>query len=511
MRSRFRSLVERVRNDDGGFSLPFIASMLVLLLGMSAFAIDLGWFFLNGSRLQRAADSSALAGVVFLPADVGNVTAKAVDGANANGYDIGSVNGTPVPGGGPDDLDWAALADNKLSITLTSTVNTFFLKVLGMDQFTMSRTATAQYVKPVPLGAPANCIGIGQGVTSTGLDSSASQEFTHCNTFTQNFWSAINGRATAKEHGDPYGPTCNYECSGGTNPDHDQYYYFAIDVPAGQSWVDVYVYDGGFYDRSSFAETGDEDDLANSSNGGTNMTYTLYRPDVTPLIPEDNTSTVSCSSGNHTLSINSETSSSTYRNRWARICRITSVVEGIYVLRVSNGGSSIGGNNSYSLLASSSNFSTSDPVRVYSINEMSIFTNDDDGDATVYIAEVDPIHANKTLELKFFDPGETSGNGTMTVVAPPGVSGHSCSWTATNVYTGPLGALSGNTCSVTSASSGNSLYNGEWITMQIQIPANYTCTTDCFWKMNLDLNVAHDRTTWEARVIGNPVALVPNP
>jgi hypothetical protein len=29
--------------------------------------------------------------------------------------------------------------------------------------------------------------------------------------------------------------------------------------------------------------------------------------------------------------------------------------------------------------------------------------------------------------------------------------------------------------------------------------------------MNLDLNVAHDRTTWEARVIGNPVALVPNP
>jgi Putative Flp pilus-assembly TadE/G-like len=511
MRMKLKLLVERFHKEDGGFSLPFIASMLVLLLGMSAFAIDLGWFYLNGSRLQRAADSSALAGVVFLPADVPNVTAKAVDGANANGYDIGTVNGTPIPGGGPDDMAWAALAENKLSITLTSTINTFFLKALGFDQFTMSRTATAQYVKPVPMGAPANCIGIGDGVDSGGLLSSASEEFAHCNGFTQNFWSAINGRRTAKEHGDPYGPTCNYECSGGSNPDHDQYYYFAIDVPAGQSWVDVYLYDAGFYDRSSFAETGDEDDLGNSSSGGTNMNYTLYRPDVTPLIPEDNTSTVSCSSGTNSLTINSESSSSTYRNEWARMCRITGVVEGIYVLRVSNGGSSIGGNNSYAILASSSNFSTADPVRVYSINEMSIFTNDDDGNATVYIAEVDPIHANKTLELKFFDPGETSGDGEMTIVPPPGVTGYSCSWTATNVYSGPLGSLSGNTCSIDSANSSNSLYNGEWITMQIQIPPTYTCTTDCFWKMNLDLEAAHDRTTWEARVIGNPVALVPNP
>jgi hypothetical protein len=178
-------------------------------------------------------------------------------------------------------------------------------------------------------------------------------------------------------------------------------------------------------------------------------------------------------------------------------------------------GNNIGGTNSYALMADSASFSSSAVTRIYSLNEMGIFTNDDDGNATVYIAEVDPIHANKILELSFFDPGETSGNGTMTVVPPSGVSGYSCSWTATNAYTvGTAGPLSGSGCSINTATGGNSLYNGEWITMQIQLPANYTCNpanAGCFWKMNLNLVAAHDRTTWKARVIGNPVALVPNP
>jgi len=507
--TNLKELIAKARTEDGGFSLPFIAGTLVLLLGMSAFAIDLGWFYLNGSRIQRAADSSALAGVVFLPSDLGNVTAKTVDGANANGYEVGTVNGTGV-GGGPDSLDWIPLEDNKLQVTLTSSVDTFFLKALGFDELTMSRTATAQYIKPVPLGAPANCIGIGEGVGTDGLvGSDVLDAFDRCNDFTQNFWSAINGRRTAKEHGDPYGPTCNYQCTGGNNPTHDQYYYFAVDVPAGQTWVDVFLYDAAFYDRSGFAETGDEESLSDSSTGGTNMNFRLFQPDVTTQTPEDNNTGVSCSNGTNNLSINSGSSSGTYRNRWSRMCRISSVVEGIYVLRVSNGGDSIGGNNSYSILANSNNFDPSNPVRVYAINEMSIFTNDDDGEATVYIAEVDPVHANKTLQLRFFDPGEGAGNATMQVVPPPGTGSISCSWTATNVRPGG-GPNSGSSCTINSTVSGTAQYDGEWITMLIDIPPTYNCTTDCFWKMNLDLNTSHDRTTWEAKVIGNPVALVPN-
>jgi hypothetical protein len=52
--------------------------------------------------------------------------------------------------------------------------------------------------------------------------------------------------------------------------------------------------------------------------------------------------------------------------------------------------------------------------------------------------------------------------------------------------------------------------------MIIDIPDNYTCNpaangnSGCYWKMNLNLQTSHDRTTWAARVIGNPVRLVPN-
>jgi Flp pilus assembly protein TadG len=509
--SFIKRTVKRFRDDDGGFSLLFVASTLVLLLGISAFAVDLGWFFLNGARLQRAADSSALAGVVFLPWDVNNVVNKAVDGADANGYDIGEINGTPVAGGGPDILDWQQLADNKLEVTLTAEVDTFFLKVLGFDQFTMSRTATAQYVKPVPLGAPANCIGIGGSVTSDGLPASAVLgAYAKCNNYTQNFWSAINGRETDKYNGDPYAVACGYNCSG-SNPDYDPYYYFAVDVPAGATWVDVFLYDGGFYQRPDLnTETGDSANIVNTASGGTNMTFDLYQPDISPLVPEDNTDHVTCSLGANNLTINSGSNSFTYKNKWARLCRITNVTEGIYVLRVGNGGNSIGGTNQYSLLVDSDNISTAVP-RVYSLNEMSIFTNDGGtGNAIVYIAEVNPIHAGKTLILTFFDPGETNGSGNMEVIPPPGVSGINCTWIATDDVS-PNNPTSGSSCSINTSSSGNSKFNGEWITMEISIPADYTCSSDCFWKMDLQLQVAHDRTTWEAKVIGNPVALVPNP
>jgi hypothetical protein len=98
----------------------------------------------------------------------------------------------------------------------------------------------------------------------------------------------------------------------------------------------------------------------------------------------------------------------------------------------------------------------------------------------------------------------------MTVIPPPGVSGVTCSWTATNAVS-PNNPTNGSGCTIQTSSGGDSRFNGEWITMEIQIPADYTCSSDCFWKMNLALQTAHDRTTWEAKVIGNPVALVPNP
>jgi len=335
-------------DDDKGAALPFVGAILLLLLGIAAFAVDLGWLYLNGARLQRAADSSALAGVVFLPGDIPNVVANAVNGANANGWDIGSVNGSPVGGGGPDDLDWRSLADNKLEVTLSTNVSTFFLKALGIDDFDITRIATAEYVKPVPIGSPDPCFGIG----NTSLQSG------DCNPATaQRFWAAVSGPYTNKWNGDAHA-TLYWSNSGWSPPDNTntEYrsngYYLAIDVPSGVTDLAVRIYDAGFYDRGSFdVETGDR---FQDTGGGADTHFQFYRFDSTPLDPTDNTPISGCSVGTGAFNINSGASSSTYKNLWRTLCRLDgSVAPGIYVLRVWTDGND-GGTNQYAVRANTS-------------------------------------------------------------------------------------------------------------------------------------------------------------
>lgn len=488
-----KRLLARVRKEDGGVSLPFIAMMLVLLLGMSAFAIDLGWWYLNGSRIQRAADSSALAGVIFLPADTANVAAKAVDGATANGYSIGTVNGSPTVGGGPDSLTWTPLADNKLQVSITSRVGTFFLKVLGFTGITMTRTATAQYIKPVPIGSPDPCFGIGR----------TSIEGEDCDpTTAQRFWAAISGPYTNKFNGDKY--ATRWWDSGTTwsppennNGDYRSTgYYLAIEVPSGVSDLDVDVYDAGFYDRGSFdTETGD---LGQDSGGGTNTHFQLYGWDPTPLDPTDNPAVTGCA-----FNINSGASSGTYRNQWRELCSVSNPQAGIHVLRIWTTGN-IGGTNQYAVRATTTGGGN---ARVYGINDISIFTNQS-GISTLNLAEVVQDHAGKILEISLYDPGEDDEDAYMTVKNPAGNTAQ-CTWEAVNEGGAVQDTGSGN-CRI-QTSNGTSFFNGEHLTLRIDIPDNYTCSTNCWWKMEIDNSQPHDRTTWSARVIGNPVSLVPNP
>jgi hypothetical protein len=500
--TRLIKLTRRITQPDadGGAALPFVAAILVLLLGVSAFAVDLGWLYLNGARLQRAADSSALAGVVYLPGDIPNVITNAVNGANANGWDIGTVNGTPVGGGGPQELDWRSLADNKLEVTLSANVPTFFLKVLGINDFDISRVATAEYVKPVPIGSPDPCFGV--GLTSI--------EIGDCNPATaQNFWSAISGPYTNKWNGDAHATlfwdddsTWNQEF--GNTEYRSNGYYLAVDVPEpGVDTLTVLVYDAGFYDRGSFStETGD---LGQNTGGGADTHFQFYRFDSTPLDPTDNVAipAASCASSTGRFDITSEASAATYKNQWRRLCRLSGLVEpGIYVIRIWTDGND-GGTNQYAVRAQTVG---SPNARVYGINDISVFTNQS-GISTLHVAEVAEAHAGKTLELQFYDPGEDDANAYMTVKNPGGTTA-TCDWVAKNEAGTIVRSGSGN-CRI-QTSDGNSFFNGLWVTAQVVIPDAYTCTTNCWWKMEIENSQPHDRTTWAAKIIGNPVRLVPN-
>lgn len=522
--NRLKKTSSRERRKEKGAALPLVAGILATLLGLSAFAVDLGWIYLNTSRLQRAADAAALAGVVHLPAFPSRVTEDATAAATANGF---------PPDTGPNGpLSWRALDDNRLEVTLTTAVEPFFLRALGFDQFTVSRRATAEYIKPVPIGSPFTSFG-------DGTDPN------------QNFWASISGQYTSKVNGDAFNSRCDWSFDMGTcldsdnanatkwgsNPtiypgdidaDSDPFnptyqrgggtegYYFGIDKTTNGS-TSIVLIDPWFQRRQNSngscnqqKATGDCDRLVwgpppgnnASSTNGPNTTFTLFAPDSTPLDPYDNSVEVCTKTYNR----KSPTDSSTIQED--TLCSIEG--QGLYVLRVTTDGGH--GSNQFGIKT------TGEPAKVYGINDISIYANADN--ATLYLAEILPVHAGKKLILEFFDPGEGQANATMTIRPAPRPNGSAntgvkCEWIAEDTDGNQM--KSGSSCQLETTLGGVAQFNNYWVRVTVDIPSTYNCNPNasnpangCWWRMDMNLNFPHDRTTWTARVVGNPIRLVAN-
>ena len=497
MMRKFREL----RTEDGGIALVWLATTVVLLLGTAGFAVDLGWLYLNASRAQRTVDSAALAGVVHLPGFPNKADLDARDAARANQYDVCDPSFT----GCADILVSTPLSDNELEVELSTTVDSFFMAVLGFDSFDITRKATAEYVKPVPLGSPNRCFG--QDPTGT-----------RCASSINDFWAAVSAPYTRKSDGDPYSTNCltpnnpPSSCSSG-NIDYARAgayggYYYAVEVGSGVSDLTVSIYDAAWDERNNYpnVETADARySPGGGSNPGLTTSFQLHDIDSTPSDPTDNPVIAGCSFDN--LPPDKFPSSSWYKNTWRDMCTISgSITPGTYVLHVWTSGNG-SGTNQYSIAAT---VGTGPDPRVYGINDMSIFSNNLTSASQLYLVEIDPIHAGSKLELMFFDAGDASGYSEMRVKDPFG-NIPDCDWQSfTHDQSSVTGSGTGPCEWVTTLSSGTRIYDNEWIVAYIDIPATYTCNgSDCFWYMELDLSQPNERTTWRARIIGNPVKLVP--
>ncbi len=459
---------------EKGAALPTIAIMLVVLLGMAAFAVDLGWLFLNGNRIQKTADAAALAGVVNLPSDLVQANADAGAAVRANGFGAATMAAVPLP-------------DNSLQVDVTATVDTFFMNVFGMSQVDITRRATAQYILPVPLGSPDRCF----GSDPTG---------SFCGT-NPRFWAAISGPDTNQWNGDARATRCidtapSWNCEH-TNPRYRSGgYYYAVDTTGTSGPLSVYLYDAGFYQRTNFqTETGD---LPQDGGGGLNTSFQLRDTDNTPYDPTNNPVIAGCG-----VTINSGQQAALWKNQWRKLCTVGGSVEGLYILQVSSSGN-LGGTNQYSIAAG---VPSGPQPRVYAINDMSLFNNVG-GVATINLAEIEQVHAGKTLVIDLFDPGEDFGGNAFLSIVDPGGSTTTCSYTSKDDL-GASGGSGSGTCRI-QTSNGSPLFNGKWLTITVDIPGGYTCSTDCWWQVKYELSNPNDRTTWAARVIGNPVRLVPN-
>jgi hypothetical protein len=488
-----------VRTERGqrehGYVLVKFALLLIPLLLMAGLSVDVGYWYSESSDLQKAADAAALAGVVWLP-NTEKARIAAEDAAAENGYPIGgNVSMTVVPIEGENRRLKVTLKDNR--------VGSFFYRNLGGRTLSLTRTALAEYILPVPLGSPLNSFG---GNSQSGTSPAA------------NLWGNIHGPRTDNNYGDAYAPFCrgNTGCSTQSNPLYrPEGYLYTIDVPANLSTFDLRIWDAGLYQRDN--ESIDTGDTIYSGSGTTATKWTMYDIDPTPLDIDDlvPVSSSFCSGGGGgTWQLSQGAAETTYKNKWVSLCKRTgSIPAGRYYLRVQTSGTGAAANR-YAIKVDSS---TAVKARVAAYGDMSMYNNVAAGDATFYLAEVGPEHKGKILELQLYDPGEvsktdtTTGNGEIQVIAPSGSIASSCRTSSTN------GTLSGtkSPCKFQSAVGGSAQFNGQWVTLQIDIPTNYSCTlgvvtsAGCWWKIKYVISgQGNDTTTWSANIIGDPVHLV---
>lgn len=123
-----------------GQVLPLVALLIVVLMGFTALAVDVGYDRYEKRVQQTAADSAALAGAAEIP--FGNVTKSAQYDASQNGFTDNTANGkctVCVTVNNPYNGDSKAV-----EVIVSAQHPSFFQRVLGTTSVTVSARAVAK-------------------------------------------------------------------------------------------------------------------------------------------------------------------------------------------------------------------------------------------------------------------------------------------------------------------------------------------------------------------------------
>lgn len=252
--------------SQAGQAVVLVALMIIVLFGSIGLAVDGGIAYYYNAGAERAAAAAALSGVIFMPkqylsadsipAGAGNdATDRAIVGAKRNGFTVG-VNNITVTVSRYTDPVTNKIQDESLQVTVTRRVQTFFMNIFGIPSITVSRTAVAQYLKPLKLGEP--CLFPPQGPGDCHTGSTVSQLGNGGYYFLR-----TEGWSTDRGQGDAYTPNKNSGCascpstdmhsisgSGGTdvvdpNFTNEGGYNYILTVPPGFT-AQLQVYNAAF-------------------------------------------------------------------------------------------------------------------------------------------------------------------------------------------------------------------------------------------------------------------------
>jgi Flp pilus assembly protein TadG len=637
------------RRSAKGQAMAIFALVSVLLFVVAGLAVDAGASYLTSNKLERAAAAAALAGVAYLPGDYPDAQNAALVEAARDGFpNAGAANacaGSPTPS---PCVVTSQPKDNELTVTISASVSTIFLRLVGFGSHTVVRSETAQYLPPISLGQP----GAQQGADLAGLGVTG-------------YFERQEGWGNPRSEGDPFtptpfqnnnscGPSGGDSCSAAGAPDYHaispanqtenqdatlEYQGgsdYLIDLPPGAS-ADVQVYnpafaadtcgggstsapycyhenDGSFggsgsvcteYSAMAYtlfsvttlssrlqdAKVGQETfypyNESNSpanyfyyqpgANGGscpsqttvsgTNPTYHQWVSVLTylPTLATDpenynarNGPSPPASSANRLNGYISNPAGATvdkfYRlevdsqqwNGWPS-CKATVGPCATPDSTVANGGNGFSNaHKGYAVrLVSPGTSACTSCGSVSAMDDMTVFTPVNGASSPQFaipLFSIDPTaYAGETINVDLFDVGDVGGGAAYVGLREPdgvtwatansmtdlgadlgGSSPPSGSANVSSLGNWPAGGASCGACYQTAGGGGGAIYQGQWVQLQIQIPASFTapggvaCTTsgtsNCYWSLVYDVNsaaTAADTFSVEVGFSGSPDHLLP--
>jgi Putative Tad-like Flp pilus-assembly len=290
------------RHASRGQSLVIFALVATVLLGIVGLAVDGGFSYFASDRLERGAMAAALAGVPDMPdfnSAPNDATTTALAAAAVNGWTAGGANNVAISVAKvPDPNNAGLFLNNQLQVKITSDVPVFFMRLLGFGTHRESRTAIAEYLRPITFGQPGSVLG------STVDNLGTAGNF---------YFMRSEGWGTDRGQGDAYGPNPSNAWSGNASaPNVDVHALsgtmgtetasqplvtmptrggqnYQIYVPAGQT-ANIKVYNPSFApDNAASSALGynyheDDTDFPETGSGGPAnpqqwpiMSYTVYK------------------------------------------------------------------------------------------------------------------------------------------------------------------------------------------------------------------------------------------
>src|SRR6202040_4140039 len=148
---------------EKGFVLVTTMISMVVLLAFLGLAIDVGYIEFVKTRMQTAADASALGGVqeIRMNGSAGLVSAAKADSA-LNGFTDG-LNSVTVAVNSPASGGYYTADSTSVEVIVSQAVSTFFMELVGSPTVTVRARAVAR------LGSGTSCL--------YALDHSASNAF----------------------------------------------------------------------------------------------------------------------------------------------------------------------------------------------------------------------------------------------------------------------------------------------------------------------------------------------